>query len=247
MNRRTATILLLGLLWPLLAAAGLQDFKIIEAAQKAYEAGQYDKSAALLRKLEKDDAPLHYDLGNAYYKKKDYDKALLQYKRAKGEGVDEHARLHNIGNVYFKKKQLKKAIKAYEAALKVADDAETRYNLELAKKLLKQQQEKKKRQQQKQQQKKQQQKKNQQKKNQKQQQKQKQDQKKQQKQQKKEGQKKQEQKKNQSGKQNQKHKEHHLKSSHDSSLNDLLHSLPPTLTSQIDVFLSYTNPCDLDV
>ena len=151
--RRWGWMLILWIAVVSVSGAGVLDFKRIEAARKAYEAGQYAKSAALLEKLGKESAPLHYDLGNAYYKKGEYAKALVHYKRAKGEGVDEHDRLHNLGNTYFRQRKFKAAITAYEAALKIKEDPETRYNLEQAKKMLqkKKEQEKRQKQQQKQQ------------------------------------------------------------------------------------------------
>ena len=85
--RRYLKVLAL-ILFPILLQAGLQDFKLIEAAKAAYKAGKYDRSAALLNRLQEENAPLQYDLGNAYYKAGKYAKALLHYKRAKGEGVD---------------------------------------------------------------------------------------------------------------------------------------------------------------
>jgi len=139
-------------LLPAPLVAGLTDFKTIEAATKAYEEGRYTKSAALLEDLDKNVPQKMYDLGNAYYKSGNYKAALEAYEKAQGEGVDEAQRLHNIGNAYFKQNALDKAIEAYEKALKLRDDADTRHNLELAKRK-KRKQEQKKKEQQKQQQK----------------------------------------------------------------------------------------------
>ncbi len=132
--------------------AGLTDFKTIEAAKAAYDAKAYSKSAALFIQLPNATPQKEFDLGDAYYKSKNYKAALEAYEKAKGEGVDEAQRLHNIGNTYFMQNKLDKAIKAYESALKIREDKDTRFNLELAKRK-KQQQEQKKKQQQKEQQK----------------------------------------------------------------------------------------------
>jgi len=67
----------------ILANAGLTDFKTIDAAHKAYEAKEYTKSAALYNSLEKKTAQKSYDVGNAYYKSKNYDAAIKSYKEAK--------------------------------------------------------------------------------------------------------------------------------------------------------------------
>jgi len=125
-----------------LATAGLTDFKTIEQANRAYEAKEYEKSAALLNTLEKESPQKQYDIGNAYYKDKKYDEALNAYE--KSEGVDEQTRLHNMGNSYFQKKELDKAIEFYENALKFKDDEDTKFNLELAKKQKKKEEEQKK-------------------------------------------------------------------------------------------------------
>ena len=89
-----------------------------------------------------------YNLGNAYYNKKTYSEAFTRYKQAgelttdKGE---KHKAYHNMGNVFIKNKEYEKAVEAYKQALRnnPADD-KTRYNLALAKKLLKKQEDEKK-------------------------------------------------------------------------------------------------------
>ena len=131
-------VILLSFCTSVLAVAGLMDFQTIDEAKKAYQDEKYQKSAALLKGLKKDAPEIDYDMGNAYYKAKRYDQALESYGKAKG--VDDAQRLHNIGNSYFQQKKLDEAIKAYEEALKVREDKETRFNLELAKKQKEQQQ-----------------------------------------------------------------------------------------------------------
>lgn len=120
--------------------AGLTDFKTIRDAKEAYEAKEYTASAALLKSLEAKSPEKSYNIGNAYYKAKRYDEAIKAYEQA--QGVDESARLHNIANSYFQKNELKKAIDTYEDALKIKEDEATRFNLELAKEKMKQQEEK---------------------------------------------------------------------------------------------------------
>ena len=125
-------LIILTLCSSVLAVAGLLDFKTIEEANKAYQDEKYQKSAALWKGLKKKTPQRDYDMGNAYYKAKQYDKALDAYGKAKG--VDEAQRLHNVGNSYFQQKKLDEAIKSYEEALKIQEDEETRFNLDLAKK-----------------------------------------------------------------------------------------------------------------
>jgi Ca-activated chloride channel family protein len=116
---------------PLLLSADILPFQTIEKANKAYEKGDYSKSAKLFRSLDKDDPTVAYDEANAHYKAEAYDKALESYKKSKG--IDEATRQYNMGNAYFKKDNLDLAIKSYKESLKIRDDEDTRYNLELAK------------------------------------------------------------------------------------------------------------------
>ena len=124
--------------------AGLTDFKMIAEAKKAYEAKDFNKSVSFLNKLENDTPQKYYDAGNALYKDKKYKQAIEAYEKSKG--VDEATRLHNLGNSYFQTKKLDKAIESYEKALKLKEDAQTKFNLELAKKQKKKNEQKKKKQ-----------------------------------------------------------------------------------------------------
>jgi len=123
--------------------AGLLDFKRISKIYSSYERGDFKESRDMLVSLKKDNPIYYYNLANSYYKLGRYKLAILYYKRAFGSGVGEPARLHNLGNSYFKLKEYKNAIVAFEVALKIADDSDTRYNLELAKEALKKREEKK--------------------------------------------------------------------------------------------------------
>jgi Ca-activated chloride channel family protein len=125
-------------------SAGLTDFKTIQEAKEAYEAKEYGKSAVLLNSLDTKSPQKIYNTGNAYYKAKKYDEAIKAYEQA--QGIDEAARLHNIGNSYFQKNNLDKAIDSYEKVLKIKEDKDTRFNLELAKEKKKQQENEKSRQ-----------------------------------------------------------------------------------------------------
>lgn len=86
-----------------------------------------------------------YNLGNAYYQKESYGEAFGQYKAAgerAGEKPQKHKAYHNMGNVYMKRKEYQQAVDAYKEALRNNPaDEETRYNLALAKELLKKDQE----------------------------------------------------------------------------------------------------------
>ncbi len=85
-----------------------------------------------------------FNLGNAYYNEETYSEAFGRFKQA-GELAssksEKHSAYHNMGNVFMKSKEYEKAVEAYKEALRNnPTDEETRYNLALAKELLKKQQ-----------------------------------------------------------------------------------------------------------
>ena len=85
-----------------------------------------------------------YNLGNAYYNNATYSEAFGRFKQA-GEKAsakpDKHKAYHNMGNVFMKRKEYGKAVEAYKQALRNnPKDEETRYNLALAKEMLKKEQ-----------------------------------------------------------------------------------------------------------
>lgn len=122
--------------------AGIFDFKDIRKAKEYYESKNYEKAIKYFKKVaeNKKNAQSYYDLANAYYKAKKYKEAIKYYNMVQTPNKElERFKLHNLGNCYFNLKDFKKAIKFYEKALKIKEDPDTRYNLELAKKMLKKQ------------------------------------------------------------------------------------------------------------
>lgn len=125
------------------AKAGIFDFVELNEAKKAYEAGEFEKSAKLYERYgdSSGSSQSYYNAGNSFYKLKEYDKAIDAYSKATFQSEDEKAKkLANIGNAYAKKpkqEQLQEAIDSYEASLKIKEDKEVRENLEEVKKLLK--------------------------------------------------------------------------------------------------------------
>lgn len=86
-----------------------------------------------------------YNLGRAYYNRESYAEAFARFKEA-GEKAEEkptkHKAFHNMGNVFMQNKEYEKAVEAYKQALRSnPNDDETRYNLALAKEMLKKDQE----------------------------------------------------------------------------------------------------------
>jgi len=109
-------------------------------------AAEVDYRKAISKSPDNSVAP--YNLGNAYYTNETYNEAFGRFKEA-GEAStskeEKHKAYHNMGNVFMKRKDYAKAVEAYKEALRNdPSDEETRYNLALAKELLKKDEEDKK-------------------------------------------------------------------------------------------------------
>ena len=82
-----------------------------------------------------------YNLGNAIYKQNQASEAKFAYIDAVEKSKirsEKHNAFHNLGNVYLKEKKYGEAVAAFKDALRNDPaDEESRYNLALAKKLLK--------------------------------------------------------------------------------------------------------------
>lgn len=84
-----------------------------------------------------------YNLGNSYYKSKNYDEALYRLDQASKTATskeEKHKAFHNMGNILMKNKKCKEAVEVYKSALRNdPTDDETRYNLAIAKECAEQQ------------------------------------------------------------------------------------------------------------
>ncbi len=117
------------------------DFKYLNEAKEAYQNREYQKANELYGKVKNDEAK--FNQADALYRAKKYKEAIEQYKSIKEPNLKAKA-LHNIGNSYAKMKKIDEAIKTYEEALKLNNDEDTRFNLELLKKKKKEQEKKQK-------------------------------------------------------------------------------------------------------
>ncbi len=113
-----------------------------ELAKNQFVEAEVDYRRAISKSEKNVAAP--YNLGNAYYTNESYSEAFGRFKQA-GELAedkpDKHMAFHNMGNVFMKNKEYAKAVEAYKEALRNdPTDEETRYNLALAKEMLKNQQ-----------------------------------------------------------------------------------------------------------
>ena len=123
------------------AFASILDFKYINAAKEAYQNGDYKKAIENYLKVEDKNDKILFNLADSYYKAKEYEKAFKLYKQIKDKDL-EFKKLHNMGNTLAHLGKIDEAIKAYEKALKIKEDKDTRFNLELLKKMKKNQKKK---------------------------------------------------------------------------------------------------------
>lgn len=114
---------------------------------KLYAEQKYKEAEANYRKsVEKKAQSVegNFNLGDALYKQKQYDKAAEQFSKiaASPAGKAEKAKAyHNLGNSLLQSKKIEESIEAYKKALmNNPKDDETRYNLAYAQELLKKQQ-----------------------------------------------------------------------------------------------------------
>ncbi len=125
------------------AFASILDFKYINAAKEAYQNGDYKKAIENYLKVEDKNDKILFNLADSYYKAKEYEKAFRLYSQIKNKDL-EFKKLHNMGNTLAHLGKIDEAIKAYEKALKIKEDKDTRFNLELLKKMKKNQKKKQK-------------------------------------------------------------------------------------------------------
>ena len=125
--------------------ASMLDFVELEKAKEAYEKQEYKKASEIYENYANKSqmGEGYFNAGNAYYKLKDYKKAVEAYERALFDRDDMRAKnFSNLGNAYAKSGELQKAVDVYESSLELEEDKETRENLDRVKKLLKEKEKK---------------------------------------------------------------------------------------------------------
>ncbi|MGD9580570.1 MAG: tetratricopeptide repeat protein, partial [Vampirovibrionia bacterium] len=71
---------------------------------------------------EKDSYKTHHNLGNVYYRKSDYERALLNYKKALQFCNDNYKIYYDIAVTYISLKDYNNAIENYKSALILKED-----------------------------------------------------------------------------------------------------------------------------
>ena len=124
-----------------IAYGAVFDFIDIKKANNSYKEGDFNSSIKYFKKIKssKQTDEAKYNLANSYYKSKDYKNALKYFSTISTQDKElKFKTLHNLGNTNAMLNNIDKAIKNYEEALKIKDDKDTKYNLELLKKQKKQ-------------------------------------------------------------------------------------------------------------
>ena len=120
--------------------------RAMKTGTDAYWAENYDAAVEAFQQVtfDKPENPIaYYNLGTALYKKGKYRDAIAAFQRSllKGNIPDQAAVHYNLGNAQFQMRDLTAAIKSYEYSLRLnPHDADTKHNLALARRLLKEQQ-----------------------------------------------------------------------------------------------------------
>lgn len=123
--------------------ASIFDFKTIEEANNAYKSEDYKKAIEKYSQLEQK-KETKYNLANSLYKEGKYKEAIKTYKDIETDDKDlNFKKLNNLGNSYVNTKELQKAKVLYEEALKLKNDKQTKENLDLVNKALKEKEKKK--------------------------------------------------------------------------------------------------------
>ena len=121
------------------AHASLLDFNYLSQAKEAYHDKNYTKAETFYNKVQNDEA--QFNVADMLYRQKKYKEAIEAYE-AISEKKLKFKSLHNIGNSYAQMNKIDEGIKAYEEALKLKEDEDTKFNLELLKKKKKEQEKK---------------------------------------------------------------------------------------------------------
>ena len=125
------------LITTILSANILDDYNIYKA-QDSYSNSDLNSTIKYYKNIDNKSDTIKYNLANALYKQKKYDEAISYYSKITSKDMlfKKH---HNLANSYAKLGKLDTAIKNYEEALKIQDDKDTKFNLDLLKKKKKQQ------------------------------------------------------------------------------------------------------------
>lgn len=121
--------------------------KLIREGNKHFEKGSFQEAEISYKKaLDADQESLRagFNLGDAMYEQENFTESGKKFMEISQKAEEEEIKAgsyHNLGNSLLKEKKYEESIEAYKKALKLKpDDLDTKYNLQYAKMMLKQQQ-----------------------------------------------------------------------------------------------------------
>ncbi len=103
----------------------------IDYFQEAYEEDNAEQAIVLYKKaieIKPDKHEAYYNMGNAYGKLGEYQKAINAYQEAIEIKPDDNKAYYNMGNAYDELKEYQKAINAYQEAIEIKPDYDGAYN-----------------------------------------------------------------------------------------------------------------------
>lgn len=138
-----------------LASHAQSAHKLLRKGDREYDLERYKEAEKHYRDaadLQYGDPLAQYNLGNALYQQGRWEDAatrFVQAARSASEPALKADALHNLGNALLKQEKYEEAVEAYENSLRLRPgDAETKQNLQMAKKKLKKKKEEEQKQQQ---------------------------------------------------------------------------------------------------
>lgn len=142
----SAAILAICCLLILAKLTAADDFaNMVDRGNEAFKEGNYKEALEYYHQaeVERPETPeLYYNIGGALYKEQKYEEAVdkLQKSFATDNVEHETSGHYNLGNVYYRMGDYQQAILSYRKSLELnPNDIDAKYNLELARKMLKEQ------------------------------------------------------------------------------------------------------------
>jgi Ca-activated chloride channel homolog len=146
-NNMKRIILVLSLFVISFLSYSQKDTKLIREGNKLYNDGKYKDAELNYRKaleFDKESVKGKFNLGDAVYKEKNFSESSKIFEDLSAKQLDKYAKakvLHNLGNSLIEEKKYDQSISAYKnSLLNDPSDKDTKYNLEYAKMMLKNQQ-----------------------------------------------------------------------------------------------------------
>jgi len=140
-------ILAIILLFIITVGFSQKDNKLIREGNELYKEGNYKDAEVNYRKaleINKESVKGKFNLGTSVYKQKNFNESSKIFEDLSTNLPDKHVKaeaLHNLGNSLLESKQYEQSISAYKnSLLNDPSDKDTKYNLEYARMMLKNQQ-----------------------------------------------------------------------------------------------------------